>query len=314
VDAPGRGLRRRSAFCHLGVCVAWWRHFRARRVVVADSLFVHVVRDGSRLVAVAPFMLTCRPGHRLGVRTIEFMGADPNITEIRRVLCDPHAEAAVYRALTMHLHQRRHEWDCIHWRGIVAGSDAESVLVDETGVRFTGLDMSNFVLPLTDDWDTFKATRPRNVKESLRRCYNSLTRDGHRFDFEVVSAPVDVVGALDDFFRLHRARSIDRNGVAHRDVFDTVPARQFLLEVCSRLAARGKLRIFRLRINGAVVATRIGFVEGSCLYLYYSGHDPSWSKYSVMTTTVAEAVRYAIAGGMSSVNLSTGAGRRLGVI
>jgi hypothetical protein len=55
-----------------------------------------------------------------------------------------------------------------------------------------------------------------------------------------------------------------------------------------------------------VVATRIGFVVGRSLYLYYSGFDPRWSKYSVMTTTVVEAIKYAIGEGLNALNLSPG--------
>jgi CelD/BcsL family acetyltransferase involved in cellulose biosynthesis len=64
--------------------------------------------------------------------------------------------------------------------------------------------------------------------------------------------------------------------------------------------------VFRIRVGGAVVAVRLGFVAGDCLYLYYSGYDPRYSKYSVMTTVVAESIKYAIAQGLRSVNLSTG--------
>jgi len=286
---------------------AWWKHLRADRAFVHDSLFVHVVHDGSQVVAIAPLMLTHRPAHPAGVRTVDFLGADPNITELRRVLCDPAVEAPVYDALTTHLRERGGDWDRIHWRGIVRGSDGESVLADQAGLQFTEPDLPDFVLQLGDDWDKFRASRPRNLKESLRKCYNSLKRDGHRFDFDVVSDPGDVVGALGDFFVLHRARSLEKGTVAHGDVFETPEAQQFLLDVCTRLASAGKLRIFRLLIEGKVVATRIGFVEGTCLYLYYSGYDPTWRKYSVMTTTVAEALRYGIGEGTTAVNLSTGA-------
>jgi CelD/BcsL family acetyltransferase involved in cellulose biosynthesis len=64
------------------------------------------------------------------------------------------------------------------------------------------------------------------------------------------------------------------------------------------------VRIFQLRIASKIVATRIGFVVGDSLYLYYSGFDPQWARYSVMTTTVAEAIKYAIAQGLTTVNLS----------
>jgi len=49
---------------------------------------------------------------------------------------------------------------------------------------------------------------------------------------------------------------------------------------------------------------RLGFVVGDSLYLYYSGFDPAWARYSVMTTTVAEAIKYAIGQGLRTVHLS----------
>jgi CelD/BcsL family acetyltransferase involved in cellulose biosynthesis len=59
-------------------------------------------------------------------------------------------------------------------------------------------------------------------------------------------------------------------------------------------------------VGGEVVATRIGFAMGDTLYLYFSGSDPAWRKYSVMTTAVAEAFQRAIAEGFAAVNLSNG--------
>jgi CelD/BcsL family acetyltransferase involved in cellulose biosynthesis len=62
--------------------------------------------------------------------------------------------------------------------------------------------------------------------------------------------------------------------------------------------------LFQLRIGSHIVAARIGFVVGNSVYMYYSGFDPAWAHYSVMTTTVVEAFRYAIAHGFRTVNLS----------
>ena len=92
----------------------------------------------------------------------------------------------------------------------------------------------------------------------------------------------------------------------HPNRFAGAALRQFLQEVCGELAARDMVRVFQLQIGGRVVASRIGFEIADSLYLYYSGFDPEWSKYSVMTTTVAEAIKYAIARGLKTVNLSPG--------
>ena len=59
-----------------------------------------------------------------------------------------------------------------------------------------------------------------------------------------------------------------------------------------------------MHVGEQVVAVRIGFQIGDSLYTYYSGFDPDWRKYSVMTTTVTEMIKYAIAHGLKTVNLS----------
>ena len=76
--------------------------------------------------------------------------------------------------------------------------------------------------------------------------------------------------------------------------------------MCQRLAARGVARIFQLWVDDKLVATRIGFVMSDTLYLYYSGWDPAYGRYSVMTTLLAEVIQYAIAQGLKHVHLSTG--------
>jgi CelD/BcsL family acetyltransferase involved in cellulose biosynthesis len=72
------------------------------------------------------------------------------------------------------------------------------------------------------------------------------------------------------------------------------------------MAERGCLRIFEIEIGGTVVATRVGFVFGEGLYLYFSGYDPKWGKYSIMTTVLAESIKWAIENRFKIVNLSTG--------
>jgi CelD/BcsL family acetyltransferase involved in cellulose biosynthesis len=165
----------------------------------------------------------------------------------------------------------------------------------------------DFVLDLPADWQKLRARLPRNLRESLRHCYNSLKRDGHHFEFVVARSRAEVREALGCFLRLHALRAQMTWGPKHPDRFATPRRRHFLYDACDRLAARDAVRVFQLKIGGETVASRIGFIAGSSMYLYYSGFDPAWARYSVMTTTVAEALRYAIANGLTSANLSPSA-------
>ena len=92
----------------------------------------------------------------------------------------------------------------------------------------------------------------------------------------------------------------------HADVFDSAPARALLRDYCLTLARRDALRIFQLVVGGKVAATRIGFVLGDEIYLYFSGYDSAYARFSIMTTTVAEAIKWSIGQGLRIVNLSTG--------
>lgn len=287
--------------------LAWWAHLPEHKPWVADALYTCTVRTpGGELVGVAPLMRTQRPGlGPIGFRALDFIGPDPNLTELRSLVSHPAHEAAVFRALRRALHEQADGWHWMHWRGVPQGSEAERSLAQASGVR-GHCELENYTLELPATWDELRSTRPRNLKESLRKCYNSLKRDGHTFSLEVAQSPSEVEAALGRFFELHRARSRAGDTVSHNDVFAAKASRAFVLDACRRLAERGAARVFELRIGQAVVASRVGFVLGESLYLYYSGYDPKWGDYSVMTTTVAEAMKYAIAAGLKEVNLSFG--------
>src|SRR5262249_2517553 len=60
-------------------------------------------------------------------------------------------------------------------------------------------------------------------------------------------------------------------------------------------------------VSGRVVATRLAFLYGDELYLYFSGYEPDYGKYSVMTTLVAEVLRWCFEQRIRLVNLSPGA-------
>jgi CelD/BcsL family acetyltransferase involved in cellulose biosynthesis len=163
-----------------------------------------------------------------------------------------------------------------------------------------------YVLDLAPTWDKFRAGLKRNIRESLRHCYNSLKRDGLQFELLVIRDPADMPQGLARFLELHDMRANLKVGVIHRNCFPTEASRRFLYAVCERLAMSGVVRLFQLRVGAQIVAARIGFVVGDSLYLYYTGYDPEWYRYSVMTTTDAEAIKYAISQGLKTVNLSPG--------
>ena len=283
----------------------WWKHYQSRRRIVCDELMLHAVRtaDG-KLVGVAPMMLTRRPAvGPLQTRVIQCFGADVNVTELRGLVCRPEDQTRVRRAVSAAFERDGIDWAWIDWGATRCDAPTNGAPINGAGSKTT---IPSYYLPLAPTWEAFRSRLHRNIKESLRKCYNSLKRENKAFDFRVLSEVAQTKPALETFFRLHRERALSRAGVPHMDVFRAARDRAFILDYAQQMAARGQLRVFQMEIGGVVVATRIGFLLGDELYLYYSGYDVRWSKYSVMTTLVAEAIKWSIDQGLRSVSLSTG--------
>jgi len=284
----------------------WWQHLSRDGLAQRDEFYVHAIREQHRLIAIAPMMITVAPAvGPLRTRRLHYFGADPNLTEVRSLVCRAEDEERVVAALSDYLDQQRGAWDWLRWSGIRAAGGAQRWLDTHGGIRWEE-PVQNYWLNMPATWAEFRGSRTRNIKESLRKCYNSLKRAGHQFQFSAVGEPRSSVAALERFLELHAARANSAMPVRHADCFARKPARAFIQKYCAAMAERGELRIFQLEINGTLVASRLGFVLGRELYLYYSGYLPDWGKYSVMTTLLAETLKWAIGQGFQIVNLSTG--------
>jgi len=281
--------------------MAWCRHFLESSRRIRTEPMIHAARTAEgRCVAIVPLILTRRTVGFVQLGTLDLLGADPAITEIRTSLIVPGYETPAIRAIRRKVADVR-SVDWLNW-GVL--SDAHiGALLSCAQLQFQQ-PLLDYVLDLPSSWEEFNAKLKRNIHESIRRCYNSLKRDGLTCELRIAQEPSEVKDALERFFTLHAMRAELQEAVAHRNHFSNARSRLFLHEVCAKLAARGMVRVFQLAIRGEIVALRIGFVVGDSLYLYYSGFDPRWSKYSVMTTTVVEAVKYAIGQRLNTINLS----------
>jgi CelD/BcsL family acetyltransferase involved in cellulose biosynthesis len=287
---------------------AWWTHLHESRWIIRDVLDVRAVRSPTgELLGIAPMMRTFRPGYGpFAGRQLHYFGADANLTEVRGLFAPVGDVTGVYAQLLDHLADCASTWD---WM-VLGGTPSTPEIASALTARFAHVEpvrvLPTYHLTLPSTWDEFRSKLGRNIKESLRRCYNAPKRDGIHFEFEVVSDRPSIAAALVDFFRLHSMRANSDAAIRHRDVYESPAAKRFLVDVCERFGDRNAFRLFRIRIAGSVVAVRLAFIVGDSLYMYYSGYDPQYGKYSIMTTVVAEVLKYAIAQGFRTVNLSSG--------
>ena len=284
----------------------WWQHYKRSNVKAKDFPRLFLLRsDSGELIAVAPMVVSQRPGYGpLNAKELQFFGADSNVTEFRGPLCSPEHTPAVVRSISAFL-DNANGADWVQWRGLRL-QNTSTILPAE--IRQTpNLETTVHILHLPSSWEQLRANLSRNMKQAIRKCYNSLGAEKITYQLRIIDKPGEVPAALDRLFTLHSARASVAASIKHPDVFASPVSRAFMLQYCTELARRGALRIFQLVINDEVVATRIGFKFGDELYLYYSGYDPRWARYSVMTTVVVEAIKWAIDNKFRIVNLSTGA-------
>jgi hypothetical protein len=204
--------------------LAWCEHLlnhspRARQ----EPLFCVLRNAQGACVAIVPLILTRRQLGPLRVAALGLMGADPALTEIRNPLIEPGYERATVRAL----HERLASvpgWDWIQWSGVSAPL-AQALALEAAPQWYQTLD--DYVLDLPAAWAEFRATLRRNLRESLRHCYNSLRRDGHTFEFVVARDPVEVRWALYRFLQLHAQRAHMQWGPVHADFWPHIAPGRF---------------------------------------------------------------------------------------
>jgi len=289
-------LSPRLPFATLAWNASWWAHLRRRTLSIRDEFYFHTVREDGRLVAIAPLMISVAPGFGpLRYRHLQFVGADLQLTELRGVICREADEARVLRALCEHLAAHRRSWDSVRWSGVRDRDALKDLPGGRWRLRYTHA-IHDYCLALPTTWAELHKSRRRNVKESLRRAYNSLRRDGHEHRLVVITRPEEAGDAL------HRAEA--NFARRHPNLFRTQATRAFLADCALRMAQAGQLCIFELRIGDEVVASRVAFLLGKDLYYYYSGFNPQWGRYSVMTALVAESLKWAIERGCRTANLS----------
>ena len=284
---------------------AWWKVFSDESFFHKNELAICAVYDNDQLVAVMPLINTHVGLHNFFLyRYVRPFGGDPNLTELRVPLTLPeYAEKVLqlWENLT-----RRETFGLTEFQIIGAKAPADHFILNNKALHpLKDRSIPNFVLTLHEDWDSFKSGLKRNIKESLRRCYNSLKRDGLEMNFSVVQGGAAILQQLPMFYALHGARASAKETIEHPDYFSH-PRHKALLESLLESPFADRICLFCLELNGKIVAMRLAFNMGDELYLYYSGYDLDYAQYSVMTTLVAEAIQWAIGQKIDRINLSIG--------
>ena len=271
-----------------------------------------VARIDGQAVGIAPMHLNrylIGPG--LYTSALQLFGPKEvhHLFEMREILARPGYEQAAITSV-MDRALKIPGWDWIELSAYGSGLTPVSSLLDSWRLNGFRLDPEPLtyvpVMNLERSWEAQRQRLKRNIKESIRHCYNSLKRDGHEHRYLADGGAMDAEAAAARLVQLHHRRSLVAQRRWHRDHFADDAIRAFELDVLRKLHTAGRARFSELCIGDRTIAARACLESHGGLYFYYSGFDPEWWKYSVMTLVVTEAIQDAIARGLSTVNFSPG--------
>lgn len=143
---------------------------------------------------------------------------------------------------------------------------------------------------LPESWDEYVSSLRKKDRHELRRKLRRLEAAGEVRQVELTS-PADVEAAMNDFMRLHRMSTPDKNE------FMTPEREQFFSKIAVELARENSTRLCFLEVNGVREATSLSFVTGKVRYLYNSGYNPAQSNLSVGLLNHALAIKSSIEDG-----------------
>ena len=299
-----------TVFAHPQWQLTWARHF-----IRSEDLVVVAARSGPDLVGVAPFHRRCVGlGGGPSVTFLQPLGAGrrPCLTELPALLTHPACRRSVLRETFRHLEAIDSTWD---WTEVTLAPEQgwfePEWLPKGDGPRSASVAIHKatrpcVVMALAESWDATMAGLKRNVRESIRRGANRLTRDGHSWRLAVGGKDVPLDYALSALVDLHAARTNLRSRPHHTGLLTGPDDVRFLSEVTQRLAATGHVVPCLLLVDERPVAARLLLRTRDSVYFFVSGSDPDWWEQGVGTTLLVECLKQSIGDGCRTANLSTG--------
>lgn len=286
----------------------WYRHY----VPSAADRHLLLVRDAAeRLVGVAALYEQAVGPRRfpVGRRLVPVGYGTPTPLELPQVLSAPGQARSVHQAVVRYAREAGTDWAELSlardeaWfePAWVEDTTAEAPFSAHRGAR------ACVVLPLQDTWEATRAAFKRNLKESLRRGRNRLTKSGREWHLRTVEGSELDDAAVRRFFDLHAARAgFADTSSTHPDAYDDPTTRRFLAELLPRLAAAKEASLVELVVEGRVVAVQLALHAPGTSYVHSSGLNPDYWEFSAVTLLQAEVVAAATARHDAWVNFSPG--------
>ena len=223
-------------------------------------------------------------------------------------LCDIHdfivtkgKEVGFFQALMDYLEDE--EWSEVRLESILEGSPTLShlpALAKDRGYKVEQHEEDNLMgIALPSTWEEYLSGLRKKDRHELRRKLRRLEESGD-FHVEQVSDVQGVSEAMEDFLHLMGQSREEKSE------FLTAERGAFFKDMSLKLAQRGLLHIFFLKVGGIRTAATVCFDYNNVLSLYNSGHNTEYAALGTGFLLKALCLKNAICAGKDYFDLLRG--------
>jgi len=252
----------------------WWEVFGDN-----ERLFLITVTDGSKIVGIAPLIITkviSKAGFEL--RKLTFVG--DGLTDYHDLLIANERRKEVLQIFLTFIFKDKENWDAVHFRNIRSDSPNLPILRDslrDTSLTFTErINIKAPYISIDCDWLKYYGALGKNIRSDMRRRLNCLAKMG-KAEFVRLHEIDDVMNTL------HIIKSIHvkcRQAKGEISWYTDEKRLRFVSLILERFGDRKWLDIVFLKLNDRIVAYYLGFVFGNVVYFWNTGFDPEFSRVS----------------------------------
>lgn len=265
------------------------------------TLNVIAVRERGKLAAVAPLMRVSS-GLSFADR-LEFMGTGPAGADYLDLIIARGEDDSAINAIAGAIEAQQLPLYLDH---LPPSSHAARLVTTLTGTGWTTIDGSPDVCPFIDlsahTWETYLQSLGAAHRANVRRRIRALEAS---FDmqFSLVDTHHDRRDALDALIAYSECRWKNRGGTS---AFPSPELIAFHHHLTRRAMDEGWLRLYTLRLNGAIAGVMYGFVINGRFFFYQHGYDEAYARYSLGLAVMALSIRAAIEEGVREFDMLYG--------
>lgn len=272
--------------------VLWWKHFGAH-----NRLYVITISEyNGNLIGIAPFYLYKDEMLR---STLAFIGGE-DVTDYKDFIVASGCDQTFFTALSSYLKEHNNEWDQLylsHMPDTYHFLDTISQFFHNWRIDRVQSEVCP-VIELPGSWNAYLKNLGKKTRHELKRKINKLEREV-RWTM-VITEHHDLEKAVSSFVRVHKLSRIDKS------LFMDNKKAGFFLDIAKAFSDYNMFELPALYINGAVAASLFCFIHGKTVYIYNSGYDPAYSKWSPGIVLISLYIQKCIEEGKTSLDFLRG--------